>query len=237
MVQQGRLAPEQLPAGTDKDLIGKLPVQTQVKLLENGIILFREMVGRDPVAFRAGNFGASMSTLDALEKVNMRFDSSFCAPYLGASCLMDPGGAINSSWQRGTVCEVPVTSFGTGTWSLRGLKPLNINAVSFWEMRKLLEQAERLGLRAVTFIAHSFSLFKAADEQFSRLRPDRLVLRRLERLCGYLRRNADRFPVIGFSNIETSALIADSDAAVPEMGSVVPALRKVVQGLNRLYWI
>jgi hypothetical protein len=235
MVQQGRLAPEQLPAL--KDMIGSLPLQTQVKLLEKGITLFREMIGKAPAAFRAGNFGASMSTLDALEKVNIRFDSSFSAPYLGASCMMDSRGAVNNPWQHGAVCEIPVTSFETGAWNLRGLKPLNINAVSFWEMQKVLEQAERLGLRAVTFIAHSFSLFKAADEQFARLRPDRLVLRRLERLCRFLRQNAERFPVIGFSDIEPSVLLAGSHTALPKMGCLIPVMRKALQGVNRLYWI
>ena len=150
--------------------------------------------------------------------------------------MLDSGGAINSPWLHGAVWEVPITTFETGAGSLRGLKPLNINAVSLWEMKKVLEQAERIGLSAVTFIAHSFSLFKAADVQFRRLRPDRIVLRRFHGLCRFLREHEERFPVVRFADIEPSSL-KGQETAFPKMGTVVPALRKVIQAVNRMYWV
>ena len=234
MIREGRLGPEQLPAA--KDLIGTLPPQTQLDLFQEGISLFREMIGKAPVAFRAGNFGASMSTLGVLEKVGIRYDSSFSAPYLGATCLMDSRAAINSPWQHGAVWEIPLTTFETGAWSLRGLKPLNINAVSLWEMKKVLEQAESIGLSAVTFLAHSFSLFKAADVQFRRLRPDRLVLRRFQGLCRFLAEHAGRFRVVTFSDVEPSFL-KGRETSFPRVGAIIPALRKAIQGVNRIYWV
>ncbi|OLD62993.1 MAG: hypothetical protein AUI53_00270 [Acidobacteria bacterium 13_1_40CM_2_60_7] len=230
MAQEGRIAPDQLPPA--KDMIGTFSPELQFEMLQKGVSLFTEIVGKPPVAFRAGNFGASLSTLEALEKVGIRLDSSFNAAYLRVGCLLDSSGAINGAWRHGTVWEIPVTTFETGIWGLRGLKPLNINAVSLWEMKKVLEQAERIGLAAVTFIAHSFSLFKAADLQFRKLRPDALVLRRFQGLCRFLREQAGRFPVIGFSEIEPSSL-QGQEAAVPNMGTLVPVLRKAVQALNR----
>jgi peptidoglycan/xylan/chitin deacetylase (PgdA/CDA1 family) len=232
--EDGELDPAQLPAA--KDMIGALVVQKQVELLQKGIALFRETVGKTPVAFRAGNFGASTTTLDALEEVGIRLDSSFNAAYVGTACTMDSGGAINRAWQHGTVWEVPITTYETGVWGLRSWKQLNINAVSLWEMKKVLGQAERIGLSAVTFIAHSFSLFKAADMQFERMRPDWLVLRRLEGLCRFLKEHTDRFEVTTFGEVEPSSL-QGTESGFPRMGTLVPAVRKMVQAVNRLPWI
>lgn len=230
----GALAPAQLPAA--KDMIGALEVQKQVELLRKGIALFRETVGKTPLAFRAGNFGASTTTLDALEQVGIRFDSSFNAAYVGTACTMNSDGAINGAWQYGTVWELPITTFETGAWGLRGWKQLSINAVSLWEMKDVLGQAERNGLSAVTFLAHSFSLFKSAGLQFERMRPDWLVLRRLEGLCRFLKEHRDRFEVTTFAEVEPSTL-QGTESGYPRMGIFVPAVRRLVQAVNRVHWI
>jgi peptidoglycan/xylan/chitin deacetylase (PgdA/CDA1 family) len=234
MVREGRLTPQDLPGS--KDMIGAKPLPVQVELLRDGISLFRDLVGKTPAAFRAGNFGASMTTLDALQEVGIRLDSSYNAAYLQTACTLDSGGAINRPWQHGALWEVPVTTFETGAWGLRALKPLNINAVSLWEMKSVLAQAERIGLGAVTFIAHSFSLFKSADIQFRRMRPDTLVLRRFQGLCRFLREHKDRFRVLAFSDIEHASL-PGQETSTPQMGVIIPAVRKAVQAVNRLYWI
>jgi peptidoglycan/xylan/chitin deacetylase (PgdA/CDA1 family) len=234
MIQERRMILEQLPQ--KKDMIGTLPPHVQLDLLRKGIGLFREMTNKSPVAFRAGNFGASTATLEALEEVGIHLDSSFSAAYIRAGCMLDSQGAINGVWQQGAVWEVPVTTFETGMWSLRGFKPLNIEAVSLWEMKKVLEQAETLGLRAVTFIAHSFSLFKVADVQFRRLIPNKLVLGRFRALCCFLREQAERFHVAVFSEVEPF-LLKSQEVAVPRVGTVVPVLRKAAQAVNRISWI
>ena len=230
----GRLDVSSMPS--DKDMIGAHPLEKQVEMLQLGMSLFREMTGKVPLAFRAGNFGSSQSTLDALEKVGISYDSSFNAAYLNSGCSLDSGGAINRSWQYGRVWEVPITTFETGVWGLRGLKPLNINAVSLWEMKSVLEQAEHIGLNAVTFIAHSFSLFKSADIQFRRIKPDTIVLRRFKGLCRFLKEQAGRFRVLTFSDIEPDSL-RGQETSIPSMGAIIPALRKAVQAVNRLNWI
>jgi peptidoglycan/xylan/chitin deacetylase (PgdA/CDA1 family) len=232
-VQQGRLLPKQLPP--EKDMIGTFPISLQLQLLQTGVELFRQLVGKAPMAFRAGNFGASSSTLDVLEKVGIRFDSSFNAAYVNVGCTIASHGAINGLWPHSGVWEVPITTFETGLWKFRGLKPLNINAISLWEMKNVLEQADRIGLSAVTFIAHSFSLFKIADFQFHRPRADKLVLRRFEGLCRFLREQRHRFRVVGFSDIQPSWLQI-GEAGVPNAGAFVPVLRKAVQAINRIHW-
>ena len=173
-VTEGRLRREDLPPRMD--LIGGLPFDTQIELLKKGRSIFCDIFGSIPVAFRAGCYGASMATLDALAKVGIDYDTSFNAAYLGDSCLMGPKKPTNIPWRSGSVWEIPVTTFETGAGSMRGLKPLEISAVSLWELQGVLEQAEHLGQEIVTVILHSFSFLKRADVQYRNMRPDHLVI-------------------------------------------------------------
>lgn len=217
------------------DLIGRHPLQVQTELLQEGCELFRKFTGRSPVAFRAGCYGGSSSTLSALEKVGIMYDSSFNASHLGGNCTIDGAGPTNTPWRAGAVWEVPVTNFETGFWKTRGLKPLDIGAVSLAEMRRVLEEAERCDMNPVVFIMHSFTLFKRADVQFRHLKPDRLVIRRFRELCRFLARNSDRFRVQTFG--QEPQFPSGHRAQFPRVGSLLPACRKFVQGVNRLVWL
>jgi hypothetical protein len=236
LVSQGRLRRDQLPP--QMDLIGSLPLETQVELLQHGLALFQDLLGTVPVAFRAGCYGASFATLDALARVGIGFDSSFNPAYLGSTCLMDGKSPTNVPWRNRSVWEFPVTTFETGAWKMRGLKPLEVSAVSLWEMQRVLEQAERLGQRTVIVMLHSFGFLKRADVQFRRMRPDRIVIRRFRGLCAFLRRYPERFRVTTFSELPGMAVpVPQQDLPLPRMGSLVPAARRLAQAVNRFYWI
>jgi peptidoglycan/xylan/chitin deacetylase (PgdA/CDA1 family) len=231
-VEQGRLALDQVPSPIDA--IGARPAEVQIELIEEGMAIFRRLLDRSPVAFRAGNYAAGDDTLAALGKLGIRYDSSFNAVYREPSCAISPPASLNSPWEVGAVWELPVTVFSTGAGRLAALKPLEISAVSFPEIRRVLEQAERFGMSTVTMVMHCFSLFKAADAQFTRLRPDRLVIRRLRRLCAFLAENRNRFRVRTFS--EAPDPRPDRlGTPLPRMGAVLPAGRRVLQALNRPY--
>ena len=234
LVAQGLMDRAHLPRRMD--LIGSLPLETQTEFLERGAAMFREVFGEDPVAFRAGCYGAADSTLAALERAGIRYDSSYNAAYLGISCLMSATNRANGAWRCGSVWEIPVTTFETGAGRLRGHKPLEVSAVSFSEMQGVLDQAERIGQDSVVVVLHSFAFLKRADHQFLSMRPDHLVIRRFRKFCGFLQLNRDRFKVSTFSEIP-EPLETRAEIPLPRMGSVVPALRKCVQAVNRFYWI
>ena len=231
-VEHGRIAPGQVPSPIDD--IGVQPLEAQLDLISTGMSIFERLLGRPPVAFRAGNYAASDTTLTALGKLGIRYDSSFNAAYREAGCLIGSPQAVNGPWEVGPLWEVPVTVFSTGAGPLAALKPLEISAVSFLEMRKVLEQAERLGMGTVTMVMHCFSLFKTADAQFTRLRPDRLVIRRLRRLCAFLAEHRARFRVRTFSEAPEPRR-DPSGIGVPSMGTLLPAGRRLLQALNRPY--
>jgi hypothetical protein len=234
LFRQGGIGREQLPPRMD--LIGSLPLEKQLELLREGTDLFRGFVGREPVAFRAGCFGASASTLSALSRLGFRYDSSFNAAFLGSSCLMESGHPPNSPWQEGSLWEVPITNFETGFWKMRGFKPLDVGAVSLLEMKRVLAQAERLGMGTAVFLMHSFTLFKKADAQFEALRPDRLVIRRFRELCNFLAENSGRIKVVTFADRPEFPSLS-RPASMPSAGTLLPSCRKVIQGVNRAPWL
>jgi peptidoglycan/xylan/chitin deacetylase (PgdA/CDA1 family) len=231
-LEHGRITPGQVPSPIDD--IGTQPLDAQIGLIEAGGSIFERLLGKRPTAFRAGNYAASDTTLAALDKLGIRYDSSFNAAYRGTSCLISGPRSINSPWETGSLWEVPVTVFTTGAGRLRGMKPLEISAVSFREIRKVLEQAERLAMGTVTMILHSFSLFKAADAQLSRLRPDRLVIHRLRRLCRFLAEHRARFRVRTFAEAPEPR-VDPAGIGVPHLGTLLPAGRRLLQALNRPY--
>ena len=234
LVQQGLMAREQLPE--NMDAIGSHGQEQQVAFLEEGREIFEKVTGKTPVAFRAGSYAASLDTLRALHKVGIRYDSSFNAAYIGNCCLFHPRSSPNNPWRHDDVVEVPITNFRTGLWGFRGLKPFEVGSVSWQEMLTVLQDAERLGLNTVTAILHSFSFVKPADVQFRDLRPDRLVIARFKKLCRYLRDHSDRFRVTTFSDLKVGEQ-EFSSAPVPGVGFLMPGVRKLVQGVNRLHWI
>jgi len=232
-VRQGALTSTGLPPRMD--LIGSLPVDVQRELLAEARDIFVRLTGTKPTAFRAGNYGASLETLRVLDEMGFTRDSSFNAAYTNGMCLVSPGTVTNTPWQVGGLWEVPVTTFRTGSLGVTKVKPLDIAGVSFTEIRRVLEQAERTGPGTVTMVLHSFSLLKRADVQFRRMKPDRLVIRRFQRLCRFLGRQPDRFPVRTFADGREPRTEVPA-APLPALGTLLPACRRLVQGVNRFYW-
>jgi hypothetical protein len=218
------------------DILATHPREQQRALLQEGIRLFEKLIGRKPDGFRAGNFGASTTTLEVLAELGIRCDSSYNAAYIGNTCLFEGGLLRNRPWRHNGIWEIPVTNFRTGLWKCQGLKPMDISAVSCWEMRHVLEQANRLGLGTVTLILHSFSLLKIRDLQYRNIRPDWVVISRLRNLCRFLASRREQFRVVTFDDA-LDLVDSKQEAQLPDMGAVMPAVRKVVQGINRAYWI
>jgi hypothetical protein len=233
-VKQGVIPREQVAPRSD--ILATHPRGQQRIFLQEGIRLFEKLIGKKPIGFRAGNYGASTTTLGVLAEVGIRCDSSYNAAYVGDTCLIQESRLRNGPWRHNGIWEVPVTNFRTGLWKWRGLKPMEISSVSSWEIRHVLEQADRLGLGTVTLILHSFSLLKRRDPQYRNIRPDRVVIGRLRNLCRFLASRRERFRVLTFDDA-LDLPESKQEPQLPDMGVVIPAIRKLVQGINRAYWI
>jgi len=155
--------------------IGDFPLPAQKKLIGLARDILVSAGAPDPIAFRAGNFGANDDTLRALAALGFRFDSSFNAAWHGRDCAitLDPGN-MGMRFHHG-VCEVPVSGLMDGPGSFR---PAQICAMSKEEMRDALDHAAASGAIQFSAFSHSFELL-SRDRRMA----NRFTVARLAALC------------------------------------------------------
>jgi hypothetical protein len=222
------------------DYMADLGPAEQQALLAEGCRRLEQWTGRKPVAFRAGNMGASEETLEQLAAVGIPIDSSYTFPYLGGQCRFRTGSLYNGSRWYGGVLELALSGYRQiGLPGRRSAKPLDLQGVSFEECRSAIRQIWAAGADAVV-ILHSFSLFKVRNQQYDDGRPDRIVTRRFRRLCDWLTGSAGTHPPVAtFSQLAEAMRSGVYRAAdVPPCRLTHPRalVRKAVQAWNHLYW-
>ena len=103
------------------------------------------------------------------------------------------------------IYELPITNcYDFKIGNFKRLRTLDICAVSFYEMKKILRYALKKGPKHITFILHSFSLIKKRDVQYKTARPNFIVINRFKKLCEFLSRNKNLFKVITLSQFAQS---------------------------------
>jgi hypothetical protein len=154
--------------------------------------------------------------------------------YLGQSCGFQKPG-LNAPRQWNGVYEFPITVFRNSVSP--GYKPLEISAVSNMEILATIRTLRDAGCRDVVLSLHSFSLLKNLGLRFENRRPDHIVIRRLRKLCGALARLRDEIEVAVLGEVPGRPIVLPQPDVIPSLGWVRPAMRKVVQGVNRLSWV
>lgn len=215
------------------DFIGDYGLKDQIELIEEGIkILTHNGVSR-PIAFRAGCFAANRETLKALKENGFLIDCSYNRASIGKTCFLNDNGINDLAYFNG-IWEFPVTNFIEST-KLRPKRfmPLDINGVSFQEMKYVLNKAKTNGPRNITILLHSFSFIKAYDIQYYKVKPRWYVIKRFKKLCHFLNENSDVFEVRTFGSLDKKKLFQMSQASshfIPE----VPAIFSSIRGLQQL---
>jgi hypothetical protein len=220
------------------DLIGTYSLEKQIDLIEEGIKILMQTGGSRPIAFRAGCFGANEETLRALKAVGVLIDSSYNKAYVGDTCLLDNKG-INDLTYLDWIWEFPITNFVESTKvRSKRFKPLDINGVSFQEMKSVLNQAKESGPRNITIIMHSFSFLKPYDVQYNKVRPRGNVIQRFQRLCQFLEENVRFFEVRTFSSLdkeELTKICQQSSHIFPRVPSLLSVMRGFQQFRDALF--
>ncbi len=219
------------------DLTGAYPLKRQVEMLREARQTLESYGAPHVAAFRAGCFGANADTLKALAANGFLIDSSYNGAFLGGPCLM-PDWGINDLMLRDRIYEFPVTNFQeeTGLRPARRM-PLDINGVSFEEMRHVLRASRENGPRHLTVILHSFSFVRAYDVQYRKMRPRTHVIRRFEKLCRFLSENTADFAVRAFgdlSSAELAQMVHDRSDRLPRVPRHLSLLRFGGQLWDRL---
>ena len=202
------------------DLIGEYSTEDQIKIISEAKDDLKNIAGYPPIAFRAGCFGANDETLEVLSKLGFIIDSSYNQSFLPKPCLMSNRNLNTVAYLNG-VYEFPVTNFYE-TSRLRPPRymPLDLNGVSFEEIRFLLEHFGRT-LKAVTIILHSFSFIKAFGVQYKKIRPRFEIIRRFRRLCKFLAENNHKYHVLALGSLDQESL---SDLVLNERRHIFPTV-------------
>lgn len=224
----------------NSDIIADYSLEKQVKLIAEGKRLLIKYGIKNPIAFRAGSFGANDNTLIALKKNNFAIDSSYNIKYLGKNCRLNEEFKFNDVKEINSILEFPITSFlDFKLFSYLRFKPLDISGVSYFEIKKVLEKARILGLQHVVIILHPFSFIKAKDWQYNHIKPNHIVIKRFKKLCHFLNSNSDQFEVLSFSEFhnkyrkERSSSFKRTGEVFPYVGFFPALVRKWIQALNK----
>lgn len=230
--QQGQNPPR-------SDQMADLPPDLQRSLLEEGVERLQRWTGAKPIAFRAGNMGASLETLELLAATGIPIDSSYTFAFAGGQCPFPPSDPYNGSRWYGPVLEMAFSGFYQRR--IPGLKPAKVldpMGICFEECQALIRHLARAGIDAV-LILHSFSFFKVKNKQYDGGRPNHIIIRRFERLCRWLASADVPLQVTTFTDLHRrlgEGNYQPKTAPPPTLSGVRAVIRKGVQAYNNIYW-
>jgi hypothetical protein len=210
----------------------------QVAILSLGKDILSSYTGRNPVAFRAGNYGADSNTLLALAETGFLMDSSYNRAFHRAGRI-NLAENFNDIGKVGDIYEVPVTNFiQKGFLGGKRFRPLDINGVDFEEIRHVLEQSQHSRMPAATIVIHSFSFIRAHDPQYKTCSLRHNVIKRYSKICSYLQQNNDRFQTTTmqeFGNMINGKTFSNSCEKLPTVPLKLSLARMVNQVWNELF--
>lgn len=126
--------------------------------------LYEKLVGRKPLSFRAGKYGANLDTLDILCELGYKYD--FSAFYHQQWCGIVPSFTINTPCRYKSLMEFPVTMHTTcRIGSIKREDKIDIEGMTLGELRYgLMEIVDLKFPVIVTLFFHSFSLLKWREQ-------------------------------------------------------------------------
>jgi peptidoglycan/xylan/chitin deacetylase (PgdA/CDA1 family) len=143
------------------DLICDFPQDQQAKILASGKQLIEKWIGKTPVAFRAGAYGANLSTIRALKETGFRVDSSYFALHGNCELSRELNGRVNQAFLVEGVLEIPVTTYWLwNSPTSRKNSKIDVNACSWPELKDVVRQLSRSTVEYVVLFAHSFSFLQ-----------------------------------------------------------------------------
>ncbi len=187
--------------------LGSLSPERQRELVAIARHLLRDAGAPEPIAFRAGNFAASLHTLQALASLGIGYDSSHNGSHHPLPSALPFSPRQIAPALLDCVVEVPVTQID----QKQGLKDLQLCAVSFDEMRDAMLHATANRHPLVNIASHCFEL---ATRDGRRANP--VARSRFAKLCQFLDENRERLPTVHFSELEDLPLEAEAEPMPPQ---------------------
>ncbi|MFV8835530.1 hypothetical protein ACNSTU_11240 [Aquisalimonas sp. APHAB1-3] len=218
----GRSGHDRLP-GPPRMSVRELSEEAQFDVISLAREWLEDAGAPSITAFRAGAYGADRATLRALARMGIPMDSSHnpagsrgpIAPGLGDTpCRFDG------------VLEVPQTVYRD---VLGRERHAQVGSSSRQELAQAMDRAVAQGRSVFVILNHSAELLTADRE-----RPDRVAVRRFERLCEHLGDRARALPTAWFRDLDADALMAGAETGSLRVGAWPAAIRYGEQAYRRL---
>jgi hypothetical protein len=197
----------------------------QDMLIAHGLRKLRAAGAQNVCAFRAGNYGANFATLRALARNGITFDTSHNTCYLRAECGLDTSDLCLQPRLVDNVWEFPVSFFRDLPGHYRHAQ---LVACSSREMENALLDARRHNWYSFVIVSHSFEMLCRRGEP----RPDRIVVKRFEKLCKFLAKNREKFQTCGFADIDPTT-IPEEFPTEPLVSDEIHTVWRAVEQLAR----
>ncbi len=220
------------------DNISDYTATQQTDMLRQGVATLVECgVPRDAiVAFRAGNYGASNVTWNAMKNAGLLIDSSLNLCYVGRDCSIAwPTTPPDLFQPLPGVWELPVSVFRSGA----GFRHLEITAISVLEMCRTLDKMHARGVQHAVIVLHPAEFFFIDSWERQTGRPNRINRGRFRRLLRFLHERRSDFHVDTLRSLAGRILAGEAvehqgDAFIPSGSATFKWARTVTQAIKRL---
>jgi hypothetical protein len=200
-------------------------------VIEHGCSQIQEWTGQRPVAMRTGNFSASMKVYRAMANAGLPLASNICiaCESYPETSLQKSGGIqkIDSVYELPAACFIDPGPIGSGSY-----RAAQITACSASELINLLQQCHAQSVDTIVLVTHPFEFIKKADFRYRSMRANRVVQKRLQKLCSFLAANRDRFQAITFSDLAEQLPLSKQAAPALQSSRIKSFLRASQNFIN-----
>ncbi|NRA71090.1 MAG: polysaccharide deacetylase family protein [Gammaproteobacteria bacterium] len=202
------------------------------QVLGDAIDIFEQWTGKKPLAFRAGNLQASLELYDALDKTGFKLASNIGLPIYRPT--EDRLNIENQVTYLSNIVEFPVTTFQS--MGIRH-KALTIQGTSTNEIKQVLKQCKKLGIKHVIVLTHVHEFIKT-NPLTQQKKANKVNLSRLNKLCLFVK-NENGFEFSTFAHLanEQQHDLTANEQPKPIQTSILAGLWTVIQNsLNNKIW-
>jgi peptidoglycan/xylan/chitin deacetylase (PgdA/CDA1 family) len=193
--------PHHMSGDRKRWLLSEYTREEQGRILDYAVAQYVRFVGAQPLAFRAGGFGANRDTLELLNERGVRIDSSLMHRWRGCDLEAPLPGAPFSLHGIRELPLTPATMLGLPGRPLR-TGPIDFNWIPLFVIKRILRHLRIQDAPVATILMHSSSLCMRLGS--TRFPYRRSRFRKLVKMLSFLRE--EKFAVTSIDNCEREGL-------------------------------
>lgn len=219
---------EQLMLNPPNDNICRRNYQEIESILLEGLDIFSQWGLDRPSAIRTGSLCVNRDVYKAMNKAGIKFSSNIGTGIFKPS---ETELELYSGCHEIESCfEIPVLTYcDMNLFSKKHLKLLTITGSSWREIEFLLLAAAQRKLDYVVILTHPSEFVKNQNNQYTQFNANKINKKRFDKLCRFLQHNKERFSISTFSELQTSASVADKTANTLLEVPYLFALKRMVE--------